>query len=161
MSCYCRHPSKLHDNMMPMSPDDYRALTQMVNSEDMAAVVSTAALTHRCYPSMLNCNLSRWLKPAFVSILNVLSGRQCDSWIWCFWCSGTCRLKLYWLVWWTCFACPFPSWGKNLLPHAIFNCWYFCFWKCNKKITEIYLKPKSEAMLHGVCHDWAIFTISI
>ncbi|TWW63837.1 Signal transducer and activator of transcription 1-alpha/beta [Takifugu flavidus] len=32
------HPSKLHDNMMPMSPDDYRALTQMVNSEDMAAV---------------------------------------------------------------------------------------------------------------------------
>ncbi|XP_029695797.1 signal transducer and activator of transcription 1a isoform X3 [Takifugu rubripes] len=34
------HPSKLHDNMMPMSPDDYRALTQMVNSEDMAAVMN-------------------------------------------------------------------------------------------------------------------------
>lgn len=31
---------------MPMSPDDYRALTQMVNSEDMAAMVSAAALTH-------------------------------------------------------------------------------------------------------------------
>ncbi|TNM94038.1 hypothetical protein fugu_002214 [Takifugu bimaculatus] len=52
------HPSKLHDNMMPMSPDDYRALTQMVNSEDMAAVVSAAALTHRCYPSRLNCNFT-------------------------------------------------------------------------------------------------------
>lgn len=42
--------------MMPMSSDDYRALTQMVNSEDMAAVVSAAALTHRCYPSMHICN---------------------------------------------------------------------------------------------------------
>lgn len=55
MSCCCRHPSKLHDNMMPMSPDDYRALTQMVNPEDMAAMVSAAALTRRCYPSMLIC----------------------------------------------------------------------------------------------------------
>lgn len=41
--------------MMPMSPDDYRALTQMVNPEDMAAMVSAAALTRRCYPSMLIC----------------------------------------------------------------------------------------------------------
>lgn len=57
MSRCCRHPSKLQDNMMPMSPDDYRALAQMVNSGDMAAVVSAATLTQRCYPSVLNCDL--------------------------------------------------------------------------------------------------------
>lgn len=42
MSFCCRHPSKLQDNMMPMSPDDYKALTQMVTSRDIA-VVSAAA----------------------------------------------------------------------------------------------------------------------
>uniref|UniRef100_H3C088 Signal transducer and activator of transcription n=1 Tax=Tetraodon nigroviridis TaxID=99883 RepID=H3C088_TETNG len=33
------HPSKLQDNMMPMSPDDYNALRQLVTPVDMAAVV--------------------------------------------------------------------------------------------------------------------------
>nr|AAL09414.1 STAT1 [Tetraodon fluviatilis] len=32
------HPSKLQDNMMPMSPDDYNALRQLVTRVDMAAV---------------------------------------------------------------------------------------------------------------------------
>uniref|UniRef100_H3C1W0 Signal transducer and activator of transcription n=1 Tax=Tetraodon nigroviridis TaxID=99883 RepID=H3C1W0_TETNG len=32
------HPSKLQDNMMPMSPDDYNALRQLVTPVDMAAV---------------------------------------------------------------------------------------------------------------------------
>lgn len=33
----------MHDNMMPMSPDDYRALSQFVSSRDIAAVVSLSA----------------------------------------------------------------------------------------------------------------------
>lgn len=50
MSRCCRHPSKLQDNMMPMSPDDYRALRQLVTPVDMSVVVRTAAvLTHRCH----------------------------------------------------------------------------------------------------------------
>lgn len=35
-----RHPSRLQDNMMPMSPDDYRALAQYVSPRDLAVVVS-------------------------------------------------------------------------------------------------------------------------
>uniref|UniRef100_A0A3P8V853 Signal transducer and activator of transcription n=1 Tax=Cynoglossus semilaevis TaxID=244447 RepID=A0A3P8V853_CYNSE len=34
------HPSKMHDNMMPMSPDDYRVLEQFVGPRDIDAVVS-------------------------------------------------------------------------------------------------------------------------
>ncbi|XP_058478352.1 signal transducer and activator of transcription 1a isoform X2 [Solea solea] len=34
------HPSRLHDNMMPMSPDDYRALEQYVGPRDIDAVAS-------------------------------------------------------------------------------------------------------------------------
>ncbi|KAK5891070.1 hypothetical protein CgunFtcFv8_018362 [Champsocephalus gunnari] len=34
------HPSKLQDNMMPMSPDDYKALSQCVSLRDIDAVVS-------------------------------------------------------------------------------------------------------------------------
>ncbi|XP_067357675.1 signal transducer and activator of transcription 1a isoform X1 [Channa argus] len=34
------HPSRLHDNMMPMSPDDYRALRQYVGPSDIDAVTN-------------------------------------------------------------------------------------------------------------------------
>ncbi|KAJ4918489.1 hypothetical protein JOQ06_004133 [Pogonophryne albipinna] len=34
------HPSKLHDNMMPMSPDDYKALSQYVSPRDIDAVTN-------------------------------------------------------------------------------------------------------------------------
>uniref|UniRef100_A0A669BHU2 Signal transducer and activator of transcription n=2 Tax=Oreochromis TaxID=8139 RepID=A0A669BHU2_ORENI len=34
------HPSRLQDNMMPMSPDDYKALEQYVSPRDIDAVVS-------------------------------------------------------------------------------------------------------------------------
>ncbi|XP_061572079.1 signal transducer and activator of transcription 1a isoform X3 [Cololabis saira] len=34
------HPSRLHDNMMPMSPDDYKALEQYVGPRDIDAVMS-------------------------------------------------------------------------------------------------------------------------
>uniref|UniRef100_A0A3Q3WQW5 Signal transducer and activator of transcription n=1 Tax=Mola mola TaxID=94237 RepID=A0A3Q3WQW5_MOLML len=34
------HPSRMHDNMMPMSPDDYKALSQFVSPRDIAALVS-------------------------------------------------------------------------------------------------------------------------
>ncbi|KAI4796363.1 hypothetical protein KUCAC02_027813 [Chaenocephalus aceratus] len=34
------HPSKLQDNMMPMSPDDYKALSQCVSLRDMDDVMS-------------------------------------------------------------------------------------------------------------------------
>ncbi|KAG8004670.1 Signal transducer and activator of transcription 1 [Nibea albiflora] len=36
------HPSRLQDNMMPMSPDDYKALSQYVSPRDIDAVVSVA-----------------------------------------------------------------------------------------------------------------------
>uniref|UniRef100_A0A7N6C285 Signal transducer and activator of transcription n=1 Tax=Anabas testudineus TaxID=64144 RepID=A0A7N6C285_ANATE len=39
----CRHPSRLQDNMMPMSPDDYKALSALVGPRDIDAVVSAAA----------------------------------------------------------------------------------------------------------------------
>ncbi|XP_056882588.1 signal transducer and activator of transcription 1a isoform X1 [Takifugu flavidus] len=48
------HPSKLHDNMMPMSPDDYRALTQMVNSEDMAAVADNVIQGFEAFDVQMN-----------------------------------------------------------------------------------------------------------
>ncbi|XP_011604583.1 signal transducer and activator of transcription 1a isoform X2 [Takifugu rubripes] len=48
------HPSKLHDNMMPMSPDDYRALTQMVNSEDMAAVANNVIQGFEAFDVQMN-----------------------------------------------------------------------------------------------------------
>ncbi|XP_068165366.1 signal transducer and activator of transcription 1a isoform X2 [Antennarius striatus] len=35
------HPSRMHDNMLPMSPDDYRALEQYVSSRDIAAVMGS------------------------------------------------------------------------------------------------------------------------
>ncbi|KAF0045794.1 hypothetical protein F2P81_002323 [Scophthalmus maximus] len=38
------HPSRLHDNMMPMSPDDYKVLEQYVGPRDIDAVVSRAVL---------------------------------------------------------------------------------------------------------------------
>ncbi|XP_027147461.1 signal transducer and activator of transcription 1a isoform X5 [Larimichthys crocea] len=34
------HPSRLQDNMMPMSPDDYKALSQYVSPRDIDAVMS-------------------------------------------------------------------------------------------------------------------------
>ncbi|XP_016894382.1 signal transducer and activator of transcription 1a isoform X1 [Cynoglossus semilaevis] len=34
------HPSKMHDNMMPMSPDDYRVLEQFVGPRDIDAVMN-------------------------------------------------------------------------------------------------------------------------
>ncbi|XP_060888332.1 signal transducer and activator of transcription 1a isoform X2 [Labrus mixtus] len=34
------HPSRLQDNMLPMSPDDYRALSQLVGPRDIDAVMS-------------------------------------------------------------------------------------------------------------------------
>ncbi|XP_028255514.1 signal transducer and activator of transcription 1a isoform X2 [Parambassis ranga] len=34
------HPSRLHDNMMPMSPDDYKVLEQFVGHRDIDAVTS-------------------------------------------------------------------------------------------------------------------------
>ncbi|XP_074483674.1 signal transducer and activator of transcription 1a isoform X7 [Sebastes fasciatus] len=34
------HPSRLHDNMMPMSPDDYKVLSQYVSPRDIDAVMS-------------------------------------------------------------------------------------------------------------------------
>ncbi|XP_075333498.1 signal transducer and activator of transcription 1a isoform X2 [Odontesthes bonariensis] len=36
-------PSRLHDNMMPMSPEDYKVLEQYMSPRDMEAVVSSAA----------------------------------------------------------------------------------------------------------------------
>ncbi|CAI5638437.1 unnamed protein product [Oreochromis niloticus] len=36
------HPSRLQDNMMPMSPDDYKALEQYVSPRDIDAVMSAA-----------------------------------------------------------------------------------------------------------------------
>uniref|UniRef100_A0A3Q3J732 Signal transducer and activator of transcription n=1 Tax=Monopterus albus TaxID=43700 RepID=A0A3Q3J732_MONAL len=36
------HPSRLQDNMMPMSPDDYKVLEQYVGHRDIDAVVSSA-----------------------------------------------------------------------------------------------------------------------
>lgn len=36
--CGSRHPSRLQDNMMPMSPDDYKALAQYVSPRDIAVV---------------------------------------------------------------------------------------------------------------------------
>lgn len=42
LSCWARHPSRLQDNMMPMSPDDYKALSQYVSPRDIDAVVSHA-----------------------------------------------------------------------------------------------------------------------
>lgn len=36
-----------------------------------------------------------------------------------------------------------------MLPHAVFN----CAKKVQENITEISLKSKSEAILHGACHD--------
>uniref|UniRef100_A0A8C9ZKE9 Signal transducer and activator of transcription n=1 Tax=Sander lucioperca TaxID=283035 RepID=A0A8C9ZKE9_SANLU len=41
-----RHPSRLQDNMMPMSPDDYKVLSQYVSPRDIDAVVSPPSLTH-------------------------------------------------------------------------------------------------------------------
>nr|XP_046238724.1 signal transducer and activator of transcription 1a isoform X2 [Scatophagus argus] len=38
-------PSRMQDNMLPMSPDDYKALSQYVSPRDIAAVVSMAQLT--------------------------------------------------------------------------------------------------------------------
>ncbi|XP_029375429.1 signal transducer and activator of transcription 1a isoform X4 [Echeneis naucrates] len=35
------HPSRLHDNMMPMSPDEYRVLEQFVSHRDIDAVASS------------------------------------------------------------------------------------------------------------------------
>ncbi|XP_068612573.1 signal transducer and activator of transcription 1-like [Brachionichthys hirsutus] len=32
------HPSRMHDNMLPMSPDDYKALAQYVSPRDITAV---------------------------------------------------------------------------------------------------------------------------
>ncbi|XP_060889037.1 signal transducer and activator of transcription 1-like [Labrus mixtus] len=34
------HPSRLQDNMLPMSPDDYRALSQLVGPRDIDAVTN-------------------------------------------------------------------------------------------------------------------------
>ncbi|KAF3857069.1 hypothetical protein F7725_008928 [Dissostichus mawsoni] len=34
------HPSKLHDNMMPMSPDDYKALSQYVSPREIDSVTN-------------------------------------------------------------------------------------------------------------------------
>ncbi|XP_054479486.1 signal transducer and activator of transcription 1a [Anoplopoma fimbria] len=34
------HPSRLHDNMMPMSPDDYKVLSQYVSPRDIDAVTN-------------------------------------------------------------------------------------------------------------------------
>uniref|UniRef100_A0A671XKD2 Signal transducer and activator of transcription n=1 Tax=Sparus aurata TaxID=8175 RepID=A0A671XKD2_SPAAU len=36
-----QHPSRLQDNMMPMSPDDYKALSKYVSPRDIDAVVSS------------------------------------------------------------------------------------------------------------------------
>lgn len=47
LSCWSRHPSRLQDNMMPMSPDDYKALSQYVSPRDIDAVVSNVnVFTH-------------------------------------------------------------------------------------------------------------------
>ncbi|CAN9498164.1 unnamed protein product [Ophioblennius macclurei] len=35
------HPSRMQDNMMPMSPDDYKALEQIVSPRDIDAMMST------------------------------------------------------------------------------------------------------------------------
>ena len=46
----------MHDNMMPMSPDDYKALSQYVSPRDIAAVVSRTPpnqVTGRCYGNVL------------------------------------------------------------------------------------------------------------
>uniref|UniRef100_A0A669EJH7 Signal transducer and activator of transcription n=1 Tax=Oreochromis niloticus TaxID=8128 RepID=A0A669EJH7_ORENI len=41
------HPSRLQDNMMPMSPDDYKALEQYVSPRDIDAVVSQHCLNYK------------------------------------------------------------------------------------------------------------------
>uniref|UniRef100_A0A8C4GH99 Signal transducer and activator of transcription n=1 Tax=Dicentrarchus labrax TaxID=13489 RepID=A0A8C4GH99_DICLA len=49
------HPSRLQDNMMPMSPDDYKALSQYVSPRDIDAVVSSTLygeLTDCCCVSL-------------------------------------------------------------------------------------------------------------
>lgn len=40
LSCWSRPPSRLQDNILPMSPDDYKALSQYVSPRDIDAVVS-------------------------------------------------------------------------------------------------------------------------
>lgn len=47
MSVWFSHPSRLQDNMMPMSPDDYKALEQYVSPRDIDAVVSQHCLNYK------------------------------------------------------------------------------------------------------------------
>uniref|UniRef100_A0A665VWH2 Signal transducer and activator of transcription n=1 Tax=Echeneis naucrates TaxID=173247 RepID=A0A665VWH2_ECHNA len=52
------HPSRLHDNMMPMSPDEYRVLEQFVSHRDIDAVVSaTQTKSHNVPYSSLHFRL--------------------------------------------------------------------------------------------------------
>uniref|UniRef100_A0A671XHV7 Signal transducer and activator of transcription n=1 Tax=Sparus aurata TaxID=8175 RepID=A0A671XHV7_SPAAU len=48
------HPSRLQDNMMPMSPDDYKALSKYVSPRDIDAVVSSHTRQARTNPNMEN-----------------------------------------------------------------------------------------------------------
>lgn len=49
----------MHDNMMPMSPDDYKALSQYVSPRDIAAVVSICVVR----PAAERMVQNRLLKP--------------------------------------------------------------------------------------------------
>uniref|UniRef100_A0A667WTV9 Signal transducer and activator of transcription n=1 Tax=Myripristis murdjan TaxID=586833 RepID=A0A667WTV9_9TELE len=51
------HPSRLQDNMMPMSPDIAKALEQYVSPRDIDAVVSTPSLTFTATLSSVLCLL--------------------------------------------------------------------------------------------------------
>lgn len=60
--------------MMPMSPDDYKALSQYVSPRDIA-VVSTAEF------GLLLRAVQNRITLMSVSLLALLSGRQSDLWI--------------------------------------------------------------------------------
>ena len=87
-----RHPSRLQDNMMPMSPDDYRVLSQYVSPRDIDAVVRTAChfRSERLSQVYLNVFLI-WVCVRLLSgkscclsvcLLASLSDQQSDFWIW-------------------------------------------------------------------------------
>lgn len=123
----CRHPSRLQDNMMPMSPDDYKVLAQYVSPRDIDAVVSTCTAlntaVHSTFNKQPNCKF--WFLNGvwswenfscmyfFSSPLNgvqpsvclsvfslpaLLSGQQSDFWIWRVWRSGRRRFTLSTLI---------------------------------------------------------------
>lgn len=94
---WCRHPSRLQDNMMPMSPDDYRALAQYVSPRDLAVVVSSQSpAVTRCspgpdhrfvyFPDVAAEYLVNWQRSVCLFLpLASPPDQQSDLWIWGHW----------------------------------------------------------------------------